>query len=192
MKSICIFAGSSLGNKNEYKAAAIQTGKIMADQGIRLIYGGSKKGLMGEVANEVLMNGGEVIGVMPRGLSNGENVHGQLTELIAVDSMHERKAKMHNLADGFIALPGGLGTFEELFEVLCWSQIGIHQKPVGLLNSCGYYDPVLNIIQHSILEGFVNKIHQKIMNTSSDPEELIKMMSMYSPPNMELKWKTGE
>ncbi|MCM2536001.1 TIGR00730 family Rossman fold protein [Neobacillus pocheonensis] len=188
MKSICIFAGSSFGNDVEYVGRARELGKIMAEKGFSIVYGGSKNGLMGEIANGVLSHGGEVIGIMPRGLIKGENVHSQLTKLIEVDTMHERKAKMSELADGYIALPGGLGTFEELFEVLCWAQIGIHHKPIGVLNVNGYYDPLLSLINHSIQKGFSSETHQSIISSSSNPETLLSLMSNYVPMDVEYKW----
>ncbi|MDQ0199121.1 LOG family protein [Neobacillus ginsengisoli] len=188
MKSICIFAGSSFGNDFEYVEKARELGKIMAENGFSIVYGGSKNGLMGEIANEVLSHDGEVVGIMPRGLIKGENVHSQLTKLIEVDTMHERKAKMSELADGYIALPGGLGTFEELFEVLCWAQIGIHHKPIGVLNVNGYYDPLLNLINHCIQKGFSGEIHKSIISSSSDPETLLSLMVNYVPKEIEYKW----
>lgn len=189
MKSICIFAGSNLGNDPEFGAKARELGKAIAEKGFSLIYGGSKCGLMGAIANEVLEHGGEVVGIMPRGLIKGENVHSQLTKLIEVDTMHERKAKMSELADGYIALPGGLGTFEELFEVLCWAQIGIHQKPIGILNTDHYYDPLLNLVDHCIQAGFSNESPTKIINFSANPEELLTKMLRYVPHTSGYKWK---
>jgi uncharacterized protein (TIGR00730 family) len=173
MKSICVFAGSNLGNNPEFKEKTQELGK----------------GLMGVIANEVLKNGGKVIGIMPRGLIKGENVHSHITQLVEVDTMHERKAKMSELADGYIALPGGLGTFEELFEVLCWAQIGIHKKPIGVFNINSYYDPFLNLVSHSIQSGFSNDAPKRIINSSSDPETLLSMMMNYVPNIADYKWK---
>ncbi|WP_433946199.1 TIGR00730 family Rossman fold protein [Paenibacillus sp. SN-8-1] len=189
MNSVCVFAGSNPGVKPEYQAQAIQLGSALSDKGIRLVYGGSRLGLMGEVANEVLLRGGHVIGVMPQGLFRGEIVHRELTELIEVESMHERKAKMGEIADGFIALPGGLGTFEELFEVLCWAQIGIHAKPIGLLNIHGYYDPLIELIKHSVKEGFSNESHLSLITVSDDPEDLLNQMMRYQPQELGNKWR---
>lgn len=189
MKSICVFAGSNLGVHEDYKAKAVELGNYMAMHNYRLIYGGSKIGLMGEVANAVLNGGGEVIGVMPRGLFNGEMVHRELTQLIEVEDMHGRKAKMGELADGFIALPGGFGTYEELFEVLCWSQIGIHKKPVGVLNIRNYFDPLLNLIHNSIQEGFSNSSHLSLLNVSNEPLRLLTLLKEYIPQTLEQKWK---
>jgi len=173
----------------DYKAKAVELGNYMAMHNYRLIYGGSKIGLMGEVANAVLNGGGEVIGVMPRGLFNGEMVHRELTQLIEVEDMHGRKAKMGELADGFIALPGGFGTYEELFEVLCWSQIGIHKKPVGVLNIRNYFDPLMNLIHNSIQEGFSNSSHLSLLNVSNEPLELLTLLKEYVPQTLEQKWK---
>jgi uncharacterized protein (TIGR00730 family) len=189
MKSICIFAGSNLGNSLEFKEKTQELGKLIAEKGLSIIYGGSNNGLMGVIANEVLKNGGKVIGIMPRGLIKGENVHSHITQLVEVDTMHERKAKMSELADGFIALPGGLGTFEELFEVLCWAQIGIHKKPIGVFNINSYYDPFLNLVSHSIQAGFSNDAPKRIINSSSEPETLLSMMMNYVPDIADYKWK---
>lgn len=147
-------------------------------------------GLMGEVANEMLQHGGEVIGIMPRGLFSGEIVHTALTELIEVESMHERKATMHELADAYIALPGGFGTFEELFEALCWAQIGIHKKPVGLLNVNGYYNPLMQMVQHAVDEGFSTDPAIHLINISDTPEQLISSMDTYTSPSEDQKWNT--
>lgn len=190
LKSICVFAGSSVGIKTEYKEAAVSLGRCMAQKNYRLIYGGSRMGLMGEVANEMLQHGGEVIGIMPRGLFSGEIVHTALTELIEVESMHERKATMHELADGYIALPGGFGTFEELFEALCWAQIGIHKKPVGLLNVNSYYNPLMQMVQHAVDEGFSTDSAIRLINISDTPEQLISSMDTYTSPSEDQKWNT--
>ncbi|AZK45074.1 TIGR00730 family Rossman fold protein [Paenibacillus lentus] len=189
MKTICVFAGSNPGSHKDYRQAATQLGSCLAEHQYRLVYGGSRNGLMGAAANAAMAAGGEVIGVMPSGLSTGEMVHRELTQLIEVDGMHARKAKMGELADGFIALPGGFGTYEELFEVLCWSQIGIHQKPIGLLNVRGFYDPLIQMVKHSINEGFSNSSHLSLINISSEPAELLQMMESYEPQILEKKWK---
>lgn len=188
MRTICIFSGSNMGNDEAYRLAAIELGEYMAQQNYRLVYGGSRMGLMGATANAAMAAGGEVIGVMPTGLFAGEMVHREVTELIEVDGMHSRKAKMAELADGFIALPGGFGTYEELFEVLCWLQIGIHQKPIGVLNVKGYYDPLLNMIQSSATEGFVKSSHLSLLNVAEHAKELIQQMESYAPLQLENKW----
>jgi uncharacterized protein (TIGR00730 family) len=145
-------------------------------------------GLMGAVADAALAAGGEVIGVMPTGLFRGEVVHSGLTQLIEVGTMHERKATMAQLSDGFIALPGGMGTFEELFEVLCWAQIGIHRKPVGLLNVNGYYEPLMKLVEHSVHEGFSNISHLSLWSLESDPADLLAQMAAYIPKELTQKW----
>ncbi|GGH37420.1 LOG family protein [Paenibacillus segetis] len=188
MRTICIFSGSNMGNDEAYRLAAIELGEYMGQQNYRLVYGGSRMGLMGATANAAMAAGGEVIGVMPTGLFAGEMVHREVTELIEVDGMHSRKAKMAELADGFIALPGGFGTYEELFEVLCWLQIGIHQKPIGVLNVKGYYDPLLNMIQSSVTEGFVKSSHLSLLNVAEHAKELIQQMESYTPTQLENKW----
>lgn len=188
MKSICVFAGSNLGERPEYQRKAAELGNYMAQEQYRLVYGGSNKGLMGVIANTVLECGGEVTGIMPKGLFKGEIVHQQLSELIEVEGMHERKATMGKLADGFIALPGGFGTYEELFEVLCWSQIGIHNKPIGILNISGYFDPLLNMMNYSVQEGFSNTSNLSLINVSSDPIDLIQRMEHYVPQVIDTKW----
>ncbi|MEC0341196.1 MULTISPECIES: TIGR00730 family Rossman fold protein [Bacillus] len=189
MKTVYVYSGSNMGENPEYKRKAAELGAFMAEKGLRLVYGGSRMGLMGVIADTVLENGGEVIGVMPKGLFKGEVVHQQLTELIEVSGMHERKAKMMELSDGFIAMPGGFGTFEELFEVLCWAQIGIHQKPIGLYNISGYFEPLLEMLKHSVQEGFSNESHLQLIYASSKAEELIGKMSDYHYPVLEKKWK---
>ena len=163
MKTICVFAGSNPGGNEAYKRKAAELGTYMAEQGIGLVYGGSRVGLMGTIADAIMENGGTAIGVMPSGLFSGEVVHQNLTELIEVNGMHERKAKMSELADGFISMPGGFGTYEELFEVLCWAQIGIHQKPIGLYNVNGYFEPMMKMVKYSIQEGFSNESHLKLI-----------------------------
>lgn len=189
MKSICVFAGSNVGEHPDYQLQTSELGKLIAEKNCRLVYGGSRIGLMGEIANAVLKNGGEVVGIMPKGLFSGEIVHQGLTEFIEVATMHERKAKMSELADGYIALPGGLGTFEELFEVLCWAQIGIHQKPVGLFNIRNYFGPLMAMIDNSITAGFSNASHLSLINIADRPNELIGQLENYIPKTLEKKWK---
>ncbi|ABS41606.1 TIGR00730 family Rossman fold protein [Clostridium botulinum] len=189
MKRICVYSGSNLGLRSEYKESAKLLGKILAENKIELVYGGSRIGLMGEISNEVLRNNGKVIGVMPKGLFSGEMVHENLTKLIEVENMHERKQTMAELSDGFIALPGGLGTFEELFEVLSWAQLGIHKKPIGILNISNFFDPLLHMIKNACTEGFMNESNIKLISVSDTPSELVKQMKNYVPPLMENKWR---
>ncbi|RYM06698.1 TIGR00730 family Rossman fold protein [Sporolactobacillus sp. THM7-7] len=188
-KTICVYAGSNVGIRPEYMEKANQLGAVMATRGYRLVYGGSSIGLMGEIANQVLSMGGEVIGVMPKGLILGEMAHPRLTELIEVNGMHARKEKMNELSEGFVALPGGIGTFDELFEILCWAQIGLHHKPIGLLNVAGYFDPLIALIQHSIDQGFANPSHLNLLIASDDPEKLLIEMENYTPPVLGNKWR---
>ncbi|HDX9577806.1 TPA: TIGR00730 family Rossman fold protein [Bacillus pseudomycoides] len=189
MKRICVFAGSNVGERPEFQEEARQLGEILVQNNIELVYGGSCVGLMGEVANQVLELGGRVTGVMPRGLFRGEIVHHGLTELIEVETMHERKAKMIELADAFIALPGGYGTFEELFEVVCWSQIGIHEKPVGLLNIAEFYTPLLQMVDRAAEEGFMNPSNKELLVAAQTADELFVQMKNYKRPIMGVKWK---
>ncbi|ACA43438.1 TIGR00730 family Rossman fold protein [Clostridium botulinum] len=189
MKRICVYSGSNLGLRSEYKESAKLLGKILAENKIELVYGGSRIGLMGEISNEVLRNNGKVIGVMPKGLFSGEMVHENLTKLIEVENMHERKQTMAELSDGFIALPGGLGTFEELFEVLSWAQLGIHKKPIGILNISNFFDPLLHMIKNTCTEGFMNESNIKLISVSDNPSKLIKQMKNYVPPLMGNKWR---
>lgn len=188
MKRVCVYSGSNLGSRPEYKESAILLGRILAENEIELVYGGSRIGLMGEISNEVLRNNGKVTGVMPRGLFAGEMLHDNLTNLIEVENMHERKHAMAELSDAFIALPGGLGTFEELFEMFSWAQLGIHHKPIGILNISNFFDPLLNMLQNTCKEGFMKKSNLNLISISSNPSELINMMKNYAPPKMENKW----
>lgn len=189
MKKICVFAGSNLGEREEFQTEARKLGEMLVKNGYELVYGGSCVGLMGEVADEVLKLGGRVTGVMPRGLFRGEIVHEGLTELIEVETMHERKAKMAELADAFIALPGGYGTFEELFEVVCWSQIGIHEKPVGVLNVANFYTPLLQMVEKAAEEGFMNPSNKELIAAGETAEELLSKIENYKRPVMGTKWK---
>ncbi|MCM3700498.1 TIGR00730 family Rossman fold protein [Paenibacillus macerans] len=189
MKTICVYAGSRFGKDERYRGAAEQLGRYLAEHGFRLVYGGSKHGLMGTVADAALAGGGEVVGVMPTGLLHGEAAHPGLTEFIEVKDMHARKAKMSELADGFIALPGGFGTLEELFEALCWLQIGIHRKPIGVLSAAGYYDPLLGLVKSCIDAGFVDEGHLSLINMADDPGELITRMKNFVPAIAETKWR---
>ncbi|WP_454054683.1 LOG family protein [Clostridium sp. Marseille-Q7071] len=188
MKKICVYSGSNLGSRPEYKESARLLGKILVENEIELVYGGSKIGLMGEVSSEVLKNNGKVIGVMPKALFSGEIVHRNLTKLIEVENMHQRKQTMSDLSDGFIALPGGLGTFEEFFEILSWAQLGIHKKPIGILNISNFFDPLLNMLEKTCNEGFMNKSNMKLILVSDNPKSLIDKMKAYTPPTMENKW----
>ena len=180
MKSITVFCGSSDGLDNFYKTQAYLLGKTLAEQKIILVYGGAKYGLMGAVADGSLTNGGKVIGVLPHFLMNREAAHQQLTELILVDSMHERKQEMFELCDGFIVMPGGLGTLEELFEIWTWSQLGLHKKPIAILNLNGFYDSLLKLIQSMVQNGFVKKASQDLVLIDDTIEGLLIKMRSYN------------
>jgi uncharacterized protein (TIGR00730 family) len=188
MKKICVYSGSNLGNHLSYQKLAIELGTALAEKDIELIYGGSNVGLMGAIANQVLQCGGKVTGIMPKNLFPNTIIHHNLTELIEVNDMHERKKAMSELSDGFIALPGGIGTYEEVFEMLSWAQIGIHKKPIGFLNTNGFFEPLFQLLQHTILEGFMNQKNVDLYSSSSVPRILLEEMELYSPPMLEAKW----
>lgn len=173
LRRICVFAGSSVGARPSYAAAARDLGRLLAERGLGIVYGGGSVGLMGELADAALAAGGEVIGVLPRGLFRREVAHTGLTAMHEVGSMHERKALMARLADGFIALPGGLGTFDELFEIVTWAQIGIHAKPIGLVSIEDYFAPVLALVDHGVREGFVPAGNRDILLTAPTPEAVL-------------------
>jgi uncharacterized protein (TIGR00730 family) len=181
LKSICVFCGSSKGNRPEYAEAATRMGALLARQGIRLVYGGGRIGLMGILADAALAEGGEVIGVIPRMLLKKELGHGQVTELRVVTSMHERKAMMAELSDGFIALPGGIGTMEELCEILTWSQLGIHRKPCGILNTAGYFSGLLTLLRRAVEDGFFRAEQQQLFQIAENPEDLLQAVRSYEP-----------
>jgi uncharacterized protein (TIGR00730 family) len=173
-RSVCVFCGSRSGHSAEYATAATRLGTVLANQGHRLVCGGGQVGLMGTVADAVLANGGNVLGVITRQLARTEIAHPRLTRLEVVATMHERKALMAAEADAFVALPGGLGTFDELFEILTWSQLEIHAKPVGLLNTNQYFDPLISMIDHAIEEGFCPREQRELLVIGDDPLELIQ------------------
>jgi uncharacterized protein (TIGR00730 family) len=174
--NICVFAGSNFGNRIEYRIATESLGKVLADKEIGLVYGGASVGLMGALADAVLSHGGSAIGVMPQSIANVKIAHNGLTELRVVSSMHERKAQMADLSDGFVVLPGGIGSLEESFEVWTWSQLGIHSKPIGLLNVDGFYDGLEMFLDHLVVEGFVKPVHRQILLSDSDPVRLIDLI----------------
>jgi uncharacterized protein (TIGR00730 family) len=187
MKRICVFAGSSAGVQPGYRIAAEELGRALAGRGIGLVYGGARVGLMGVLADTVLASRGEVTGVIPAGLVAREVAHSGLSDLRVVGSMHERKAVMADLADAFIALPGGWGTLDEFFEVLTWAQLGLHRKPCGLLNAGGYFDRLLSFVAHSVEEGFVRREHGSMISVSSAPATLLDMLAVYEAPRV-AKW----
>jgi len=187
MKRITVFCGSSFGTENIYRLQATALGKALAQQGIELVYGGANVGLMGAVADGVLSGGGKVIGVLPHFLQSKEIAHKGLTELILVDSMHERKTKMNELCDGVIALPGGFGTLEEFFEMLTWAQLGLHKKPIAILNINGFYDALKVQIQVMVDKGFLKAVNQEMLLASDNIEELLNKMRKYVAPEVG-KW----
>ncbi|MBD2862854.1 LOG family protein [Paenibacillus oceani] len=188
MKRICIFSGSNPGSHSDYELAANELGDALVAHGIDLVYGGASVGLMGRVADKVLSAGGQAIGVMPTGLFRRELAHTSLTEFHEVGTMHERKALMAQLSDAFISLPGGLGTYEELFEAACWSQIGIHAKPIGLLNVRGFFDPLVEMLKHTVREGFMKEENLELLVVEPDPVRLIERLLQYAPVDQGQKW----
>ena len=186
-KRICVFCGSSAGVRAAYKEAAEATGRLLASRGIGVVFGGSHLGLMGAVAHAAMDAGGEVIGVIPQSLVAKEVADTRLKDLRVVGSMHERKALMAELADGFIALPGGFGTFEEFCEILTWAQLGFHGKPCGLLNVEGYYDALLTMFDHAVAEGFVKQAHREMVLCEAEPGALLERMMAFEAPPAE-KW----
>lgn len=184
MNSLAVFCGSSTGISKAYQEGAIQLGKELAKRNITLIYGGASVGMMGALANATLASGGEVIGVIPKMLQDREIAHPNLTQLFVVESMHERKAKMAELADGFIALPGGPGTLEEFLEVFTWAQLGVHQKPCGLLNIEEYYNPLVSLFHHMADQQFLHEKYRSMALVDSRPDQLIEQFYAYQPPGV--------
>lgn len=187
MKRICVFCGSSKGLRAEYASAAKAMGQAMVKRNIGLVYGGGNVGLMGVIADAMLAEGGEVIGVIPQGLVAREVAHQHLTEQRIVGTMHERKALMAELSDAFIAMPGGMGTFDEFCEILTWAQLGIHQKPCGVLNVANYFTPLLVMFDHATTEGFLRNTHRALVLEANEPEGLLIALENYQPQFAE-KW----
>lgn len=188
--SICVYAGSADGLAAEYIDQAYLLGKRLAEEGVRLVYGAGKTGLMGAVADGTLQNGGKVTGIIPESLNQPQLLHNGLTELEVVPTIHQRKARMSELASAFIALPGGFGTFEELFETLAWAQIGLHHKPIGLLNTNGYYDPLLGLIEHTQKAGFIYPEHCQLLVQAAQPDALFEKLAQYTGPVGLDRWVT--
>jgi len=187
MNRICVYCGSSPGRQPEYREAARKLGHELARRNLGLVYGGASIGVMGAVADAVLEHNGEVIGVIPHALATKEVAHHGLDELIVVDSMHERKAKMAELSDGFIALPGGWGTIEEIFEMLTWAQLGFHENPCGLLNVISYFDPLFEFIENAVDQRFVKEQHRLMMMMEEKPATLLDRFANYTAPRVK-KW----
>lgn len=181
LRSICVFCGASPGASPIYQETAEALGRHLAESGIQLVYGGGAVGLMGMVANAALAAGGEVIGIIPQSLKDAEVGHSGLTRLEVVDGMHARKARMAELSDAFIALPGGLGTLEELFEVWTWGQLGYHAKPLGLLEVNGFFDPLLTFLDHLVQERFVRQPHRDMLQRAASPAELVNALAAWKP-----------
>lgn len=191
MKSITVFCGSSFGSDDLYKGQATLLGQTLAKQNIQLIYGGANVGLMGAVADGVLKEGGKAIGVLPHFLQSKEIAHQNLTELILVETMHERKTKMNDLCDGVIVLPGGYGTLEEFFEMITWAQLGLHKKPIAILNIDGFYDDLIKLVQKMVDKGFLKQINQEMLLVSDSIDELLEKMRNYHAPIVG-KWISKE
>ncbi len=191
MKKVCVFCGSNGGSDPRFAAAARTAGELLADEGISIVYGGGRVGLMGVVADAALARGGSVVGVIPRALWEREVGHRGLTEMHMVETMHERKALMASLADGFIALPGGLGTLEEIFEVWTWAQLGLHTKPCGFLDVAGFYAPLFRFLDETVTAGFLREPHRAMAVVDPDPASLLRRMREYQPPSV-VKWITKD
>jgi uncharacterized protein (TIGR00730 family) len=187
VRRVCVYAGSNPGNDLIYAQAARELADLLAERGIGLVYGGGRVGLMGVLADTALAAGGEVIGVMPQALVDREIAHEGLTELRVVASMHERKALMAELSDAFVAVPGGIGTLEELIEIYTWSQLGIHAKPCGVLNVDGYYDHLAAFLDHAVAAGFLKAEHRAVLSVASEPGELLERLAAYVPRTV-AKW----
>ncbi len=190
--TICVYCGSADGLRAEYLDAAFAMGQALARARLRLVYGAGKTGLMGAVAEGALQAGGWVTGVTPTYLNTPQLIHAGLSELEVVENIHLRKARMSELADAFIALPGGYGTFEELFETLTWAQIGLHQKPIGLLNTLRYFDPLLAMVQHALKEGFIYAEHRTLVVSADEPLDLLQKIRQYELPSGLDRWVNRE
>ena len=187
IRRLAVFCGSSAGARPDYVDGARAFGRLLSDRGIGVVYGGANVGLMAALANEVTDNLGDIIGVIPRMLVDREVANKGLDDLRIVGSMHERKAMMAELCDGFVALPGGIGTLEEFFEVWTWAQLGVHEKPCGLLNIAGYFDPLLSFLDRTVNEKFVRDVHRSMVIVEEDPRRLLQRFESYEPPRV-VKW----
>ena len=191
MNSICVFCGSKEGNDQQIIDQVVSTGHAFVQRGLTLVYGGARIGLMGQLAATVLAGKGKVVGVIPGFLKTKELVHQGLTELHTTENMHERKLVMHQLSDGFIALPGGMGTLEEFFEIITWLQLGLHNKPVALLNLHGFYDPLLNFLEQMVRRGFMSMENYELILVDTDANRLLDKMESFRPPQRP-KWLNEE
>ncbi len=191
LNSICVYCGSSSGRGEAYTEAAGLLAEVLVGRNIRLVYGGAGIGIMGTLADQVMALGGQVVGVIPKALAHKEVMHGNLSELHITHSMHERKMLMAELADGFIALPGGIGTLEELFEIWTWAQLGFHGKPCGLLNVAGFYDPLIQFLDHVTAEQFVKAQHRQLLMVETSPEALLDKFAGYQAPAVK-HWRASD
>jgi uncharacterized protein (TIGR00730 family) len=182
MNRICVFCGTNPGSRPAYGVAARELGRVLADQDIELVYGGASVGIMGELADSVQEHGGHVTGIIPQQLMQKEAAHTGIGNLIVVASMHQRKSQMADMSDGFVALPGGIGTLEGFFEILTWGQLGIHAKPAGILNVEGYFDGLTGFLDHAVREGFLTEAHRHAIVVESDPRQLLEQMRAYTAP----------
>ncbi len=187
INTVCVYCGSSKGNEAIYAEEAKAFGRLLVQYGLKLVYGGARVGIMGILADTVLKAGGTAIGVIPENLVDLEVAHDNLSELHVVDSMHKRKAEMADRSDAFIALPGGLGTFEELFEVMTWAQLGLHQKPCGLLNINGFFDPLVAFLDHAVDQGFIQSMHRRLLMVEEKSQRLIERFNKFKPVTIP-KW----
>jgi uncharacterized protein (TIGR00730 family) len=185
IRRICVFCGTNPGSRPAYGAAARRLGQVLAEQGIELVYGGASVGIMGELADSVQEHGGHVTGIIPQQLMEKDSAHTGIRNLIVVASMHQRKSQMADMSDGFIALPGGIGTLEGFFEILTWGQLGIHAKPAGILNVEGYFDGLTGFLDHAVREGFLTEGHRDHIIVEAEPVRLLDRMRAYSPPESE-------
>jgi uncharacterized protein (TIGR00730 family) len=192
MRRVCVFCGSKVGNRPIYAEQTRELARLLVARGLGLVFGAGHIGLMGVLADEVLRAGGEAIGVIPQALVDKELAHRGLTHLHVCDTMHQRKALMADLSDAFIALPGGYGTADEFFEILTWAQLGMHAKPAGLLNSAGYFDPLLAWIEQAVAHGFMKEKHRRLVLVADAPAKLLDMVRTYQPPQLEAKWIDSE
>ena len=182
---LCVFCGTNAGERPEYGAAARRLGELLAAEGIELVYGGASVGIMGELADAVQEHGGHVTGIIPQQLIQKEEAHRGIPDLIVVASMHQRKSQMADMSDGFMALPGGIGTMEGFFELVTWGQLGIHSKPSGILNVAGYFDDLIGFLDHGVAEGFITPGHRNAILVDSDPGALLDRMRAYTLPEEE-------
>jgi uncharacterized protein (TIGR00730 family) len=183
-RHVCVFCGSNAGGRPEYRESAEALGRLLVARGCGLVYGGGSVGLMGVIADAVLAAGGEVQGVIPKSLATRELLHPGVEPMHVVEGMHARKSLMAELADAFIAMPGGYGTFEELFEVITWAQLGLHAKPIGLLNVAGFFDPLVQLVDHAVAEGFIKAAHRELIVVESEPERLFERLETHRPPTV--------